>query len=609
MDLESRLCELLSDFARTMSYDLPTQSILDHLVTRIVDVLPVSAAGVTLISSPTDPGIVAGSDESALRFEQLQTELGEGPGLATYETGAAVSVPDLRRDGRFPRFGPKARDLGLAAVFTVPLRRGADQLGSLDLYRTTPGGLSKKTMAAAQTLADVATAYLLNAQARAEFENASERARIESLHDALTGLPNRSLLIERLEHAILRCRRSGRLVAILYADLDGFKSINDTYGHQTGDELLVAVAERMTGLLRPGDTLARMSGDEFVVLCEDLDNVSQVEPIVSRIAHALARTFDVSGTQAHVSASVGIAFAGGGDKIPEQVLREADTAMYQAKRKGGGHHAFIDLREQRKAQNRRDLARDLRSALPVQLHLAYQPIVATASSAVIGVEALLRWAHPTLGPVPPQTAVELAEEVGLINEIGRWALTQACHDRRLWSGIDGNDGLGVSVNVSAHQLLAPDFVRTVEAVLTETGTAAEQLTLELTENVVIADTEGVLAVLHELKGMGVLLAVDDFGTGYSSLSYLTRLPVDVLKIDQAFIAALDNDPRNYVIASAIVELAHALQMSVVAEGVESSAQYGQVSELGCDAYQGFYFDRPMRALDLVSSLSVGVGAC
>jgi EAL domain-containing protein (putative c-di-GMP-specific phosphodiesterase class I) len=337
--------------------------------------------------------------------------------------------------------------------------------------------------------------------------------------------------------------------------------------------------------------------------------MSQVEPIVSRIAHALAGPFDVSGTLAQVSVSVGIAFAGGGDKVPEQVLREADTAMYQAKRKGGGHHAFIDLREQRKAQNRRDLARDLRSALPVQLHLAYQPIVATASGAVIGVEALLRWAHPTLGPVPPQTAVELAEEVGLINEIGRWALTQACHDRRLWSGIDGNDGLGVSVNVSAHQLLAPDFVRTIEAVLTETGTAPEHLTLELTENVVISDTEGVLAVLHELKRMGVLLAVDDFGTGYSSLSYLTRLPVDVLKIDQAFIGALDNDPRNYVIASAIVELAHALQMSVVAEGVESSAQYRQVSELGCDAYQGFYFDRPMRALDLVSSLSLGVGAC
>ena len=271
--MEHRLSEVLSDFARTMVTEFPIQSILDHLVGRIVDILPIDAAGVTLIAPHADPRYVAASDESALRFEKLQSELGEGPCLAAYRTGAAVSVPDLTRESRFSSFVPRALGEGLAAVFTFPLRHGDEQLGALDLYRRTPGELSPKAMAAAQTLADVAAAYLLNAQARSDLESSTDRARAESLHDALTGLPNRRLLIERLEHAILRCRRSGRLVAILYADLDGFKAINDTHGHPTGDELLVAVAERLTAVLRPGDTLARMSGDEFVVLCEDLDDV------------------------------------------------------------------------------------------------------------------------------------------------------------------------------------------------------------------------------------------------------------------------------------------------------------------------------------------------
>ena len=289
------LSDVLSEFARTMVTDFPIQAILDHLVVRIVDVLPVSSAGVTLISPHSSPHYVAASDEAALRFEELQSETGEGPCQAAYESGRPVAVPDLRAESRFPRFTPLALDAGLVAVFTFPLRQGPNRLGALDLYRQTPGPLDEDAMAAAQTLADVAAAYLSNAQARADLRESSDRYRESALHDALTGLPNRVLLGERLDHALLRARRSGNLVALLFVDLDRFKEVNDVYGHLAGDQLLTGVAERLSAMLRPGDTLARLSGDEFVVLCEDLGDASQIGPLAARLGAALAEPFELSG--------------------------------------------------------------------------------------------------------------------------------------------------------------------------------------------------------------------------------------------------------------------------------------------------------------------------
>jgi diguanylate cyclase (GGDEF)-like protein len=598
MDLEGRLSEVLSEFARTLVTDFPIQAILDHLVGRIVNVLPITAAGVTLISAGTDPHYIAASDESALRFEKLQTELGQGPCVAAFESGEAVSIPDLSKDERFPQFTSAAWDEGLRAIFTFPLRQGENQLGALDLYRSSVGSLDAQAMAAAQTLADVASAYLLNAQARADLEQSSELAVENSLHDQLTGLPNRALLVQRLDHAILRCRRSGKTVAILYADLDDFKAVNDTYGHHVGDELLIAVSERLGGLLRPGDTLARLSGDEFVVLCEDLDDVSQVNPIADRIDLALTVPFDLAGVQRRVSASVGIAFAGQGNDVPETVLQEADTAMYQVKRQGGARHGIIDVREQHLTRHKDGLIRDLRLALTRdELEIVYQPIVTTVGQDLRGVEALLRWTHPRLGAIPAETIVRLAEESGLITEIGRWVLTRACTDTHGLVGSDG-DELVAAVNVSAHQLSAPDFVETVAAVLTDTDTQPHRLTLELTESVFIRESESVLVALNALKDLGVMIALDDFGTGYSSLSYLKRFPVDIVKIDRTFIADICTEPTSRLIVSAIVELAHSLQMLVVAEGVESELQRAEVASLDCDAYQGFHFARPTSRSDL-----------
>ncbi len=267
---EDKLSSVLSEFARTLITDFPIQGILDHLVERIVEVLPVTSTGVTLISPGMAPRYIAASDESALRFERLQTDIGQGPCLVAYASGEAVSIPDLGADDRFPRFAPAALAAGLAAVFTFPLRHGDGRLGALDLYRDTPGELDPHDMDAAQTMADVAAAYLLNAQARDEARATSERFHHDALHDPLTGLANRVLLQERLEHASERRKRSHANAAILFADLDWFKQVNDTHGHQIGDELLIAVAHRLANLVRSGDTLARFSGDEFVFLCEDL---------------------------------------------------------------------------------------------------------------------------------------------------------------------------------------------------------------------------------------------------------------------------------------------------------------------------------------------------
>ncbi|MEY2570171.1 MAG: hypothetical protein QOE63_521 [Acidimicrobiaceae bacterium] len=346
MPTEKQLSGVLSEFARTMVTDFPIQAILDRLVERIVEVLPITAAGVTLIAPDAEPRYVAASDESALRFERLQTELDEGPCIDAYRSNAAVVVPDLRDDDRFPRFAPRAVAAGLAAVFTFPLRHGDEQLGALDLYRDTPGPLDAEAMGAAQTLADVAAAYLLNAQARADLRETAEEARQLSLHDALTGLPNRTLLLERLDHAVLRGRRSGKFAAVLFVDLDKFKLVNDQHGHRIGDAVLVAVGQRLTGVLRAGDTLARMSGDEFVVLCEDLDLSTQAEALATRVNTALTAPFFLNGAEVEVTASVGIAFSGRLDQLSEQILEDADTAMYQAKRRGGARYQILDLREQ-----------------------------------------------------------------------------------------------------------------------------------------------------------------------------------------------------------------------------------------------------------------------
>lgn len=591
-----QLSDLLSEFARTLVTNFPIQSILDHLVVRIAEVLPIGSAGVTLISETLEPRHIAASDESALRFVKLQTEMGEGPCMSAYRTGNAVVVPELREDQLFPNFSPRALEEGLRAVFSFPLQSDDERLGALDLYRTTPGMMDSEELYAAQTLADVTSAYLLNAQARSDLEESHETARQTSLHDPLTGVPNRLLFVQRLEHAILRCRRSEKMLAVFFVDLDQFKRVNDSFGHHVGDQLLSAVADRLTHVLRPGDTLARLSGDEFAVLCDDLDDAAQVEPVAARIRESLTEPFLLDGNEIRISASVGIAFAGLADDVPELVLQQADAAMYQAKRGGGGRHAVIDLRDQSAINHLARLNRDLRGALRrEELEVHYQPIVRTESGRIVGAEALLRWAHPAFGLIKPDVVIPLAEQSGLIAEIGHWVMTQACLDLSRWQGYSDHENIGVSINVSVDQLMTHDFTDTVLKVLADTDTEAHLVTLEVTESVIMADKARMLAVLKALKSHGVKLALDDFGTGQSSLSHVKQFPVDALKMDREFVADIGSNPASRIILGAVVRLAHGLGMGVTAEGVENMRQYDEVAALKCDFSQGFYFSQPVEA--------------
>jgi diguanylate cyclase (GGDEF)-like protein len=591
-ETDQALSGVLSEFARIMVTEFSIQVILDQLVQQIVAVLPVTAAGVTLIDPKLEPRYVAASDESAMHFEELQTELGEGPCVAAYRARTPVLVADLQTEHRFATFRLRALRIGLKAVFTFPLRQGESCLGALDLYRDATGALTADETEAAQTLADVTAAYLVNAQARAELQLASERSHERSLHDDLTGLPNRMLLLERIEHAIVRSGRSRKVVVVLFIDLDNFKAVNDSFGHQVGDDLLVAVGERLERALRPADTVARISGDEFVILCEELDRDEQVEVVASRVVDSLGTPFLISDLDVQIAASVGIAFASQTNHDPEQLLHAADTAMYQVKRKGGANYEIIDLRAHQLAQDHMDLRIALGKAEERgELRLEYQPIVGTADERIVGAEALIRWDHPERGTIQPAKMIPLAEHSGLIFELGRWVLEQACIDRKVADPTDC--GLTMSVNVSAHQLIAPEFLAMVKGVLHDTDTDPRLLILEITEGALVRDTQRARLVLAELKELGLALALDDFGTGYSSLAYLNRFPVDVVKVDQSFIEDLARSSSSHAIVSKTIEMAHLLDLMVVCEGVETKAQHRVISELGGDFCQGFYFATPM----------------
>jgi diguanylate cyclase (GGDEF)-like protein len=601
------LADILSEFARTMVSDFPIQGILDHLIDRIVDVLPITGAGVTLISPDTAPRYIAASSHAALRFEKLQTELGEGPCLAAYASGEAVIVADLAEETRFPLFTPRALEAGLAAVFTFPLRHRGRQLGALDLYRDSPGGLTAHDMTSAQTLADVAAAYLLNAQARADLTDSSDRAHQDAMHDRLTGLANRALLLERLDHAFRRGRRSDETPAVLFADLDGFKAVNDTYGHRAGDDLLMAVGARLTSELREGDTLSRLSGDEFVMICENVVDAAGAELIAERVRAAIGLPFPLSVGDVNITVSIGVALASREGVPAEEILHDADVAMYRAKASVRRRRHLSDQPHLPPPDDHGGLEGDLSGALNRgEFHLEYQPIVDTDTGRINSVEALLRWDHPTRGDVSPTVLIPLAEHAGLMTQLGGWILEQAWTDRWSWNTQGADEGLGISVNVSASQLMSPGFVDAVRNVVDTQRAAPHLLTLEVTENIFIRDSECAVVVLHGLEDLGVLISLDDFGTGFSSLSYLRQFPVDTVKIDQSFVNELGHDPTSLAIVTAVIQLAHDLGMTAIAEGVETADQHHLLNRLGCDSCQGYYFARPMPASSLRTLIDIRI---
>ena len=422
------------------------------------------------------------------------------------------------------------------------------------------------------------------------------------LHDPLTDLPNRTLFLDRLALALARLRRNQTSIAVLFIDLDNFKVVNDSLGHNAGDRLLVELGGRLRDAMRPSDTIARFGGDEFVVLCEDISDARDAVMVGERIVRAASVPFMLEGREMFVSASVGVALALDCDSTPETLLRDADAAMYRAKERGRGRVEVFDEALRTRIMERLDLENGLRRALQRdELRVYYQPEVSLSLGRMIAVEALVRWEHPERGLLEPKEFVPLAEETGLIVQIGEWVLNEACRQIAAWRR-NGAE-IDVAVNVSARQLVQPEVVDMVRGALESSGLPAESLCLEITESAVMRDPEAALATLTLVKELGVKVALDDFGVGFSSLSQLKEmLPLHALKVDRSFISGLADDERNSAIVAAVVMLANTLGVTAIAEGVETEAQAEQARALGCDISQGFFFTAPEPAAMIAERL-------
>jgi diguanylate cyclase (GGDEF)-like protein/PAS domain S-box-containing protein len=418
-----------------------------------------------------------------------------------------------------------------------------------------------------------------------------------AFHDTLTGLPNRALFSDRLHQAVVRSERHNEPLAVMFLDLDNFKVVNDSIGHEAGDRMLIAVAERLRACLRTEDTVARFGGDELAILIEGPADHDEIVSIAERIAAALRPPISLAGHELFVTASIGIALATPGEEDAEGLLRKADLAMYRSKASGKNQHTVFDQSMNAAALERLQLGSDLHLAIERnELQLMYQPIVTLGNQAIGELEALARWAHPTLGPISPAVFIPIAEENGLIIPIGRWVLEEACRQLRTWQHAQpGLASLVMSVNLSARQLNDPELVPEIARILRETGVDPRCLKLELTETTVMADVESTSGTLRDLKALGLALAIDDFGTGYSSLSYLKRLPLDTLKVDRSFVDGLGTDPQDTAIVRTVIALAKSLHLEVTGEGVETAEQSAQLQELGCDRGQGYLFARPLTA--------------
>ncbi|MDO9106409.1 MAG: EAL domain-containing protein [Methylovulum sp.] len=428
-------------------------------------------------------------------------------------------------------------------------------------------------------------------------------------HDVLTGLPNRALIRERLDNAMLRSQRQGAGVALLFIDLDGFKSVNDTHGHEAGDALLKSVTMRLMDLIRPGDTLARLAGDEFVVLCEHVDQPAAISGMAERINRSMRLPFDYHGLTLFITASIGIAVGHGSTHSTDDLLRSADTAMYAVKQKGRDGWQFFNDSLQQKAQQRLAIMQGLHSAIEhEELSSRFQPIVSAVSGRIIGAELLLRW-HPPGGEISPAVFIPVAEMTGLISPIGMWVFRAGCRAEADWRQRWGERAPNyLSVNVSTRQLnderLADDFA----AILRETGADPAHILIEITETSLMADVEANLRVLRQLADIGLRVAVDDFGTGYSSLAQLTRMPVNVLKIDKMFIDGIETQQESLTVVRTIIGLGHALGLKLVAEGVENHQQLLELRANGCDYIQGYLFHRPLDEQSFIAAMDRELGA-
>ena len=444
---------------------------------------------------------------------------------------------------------------------------------------------------------------VLNSRDVSERKAFEEQLAHQAFHDPVTNLANRALFSDRVEHALMRSQRGFPDIAVVFIDLDDFKTVNDSLGHAAGDQVLQEVARRLRIAVRPTDTVARFGGDEFAVLLESVNDSSQAADAAARILHALEIPYEIDGKQVFPRASIGICLVDREDTVPEaaELLRNADVAMYMAKRDSKGSYRVFEPAMHERVVERLELRAELQRAIEDdQLELHYQPVVRLTGHEILGVEALLRWQHPTRGTIPPNQFIPLAEETGLIISMGRWVLNEACIEGvRIQKRFERGEPLAISVNLSVRQLQSDSIVSDVRCALETSGLPPGSLVLEITESVMMSDTDFAVQRLTELKDLGVRLAMDDFGTGYSSLSYLSRFPVDILKMDRSFVGS----GENVALQSAIIALGASLELDVVAEGIELEEQERSLHDLGCELGQGFLFARPMSSADLATFLS------
>ena len=439
---------------------------------------------------------------------------------------------------------------------------------------------------------------VLNVRDITDRKRAEDQLNHHGFHDSLTGLANRALFHDRLEQALGRSALTGFDVGVVYFDLDGFKVINDTTGHEAGDQVLSEVANRLTSVVRNTDTVSRLGGDEFAILIDGSPRpLEEAETVAERILQVLSTPFVIDAMEVELSASIGIAIADVASSA-SSMMRDADVAMYRAKTTGKGKWTLFEPTMRTADLERLELDRDLHHALDKgQFLLVYQPVVDLKMNLLVGFEALIRWDHPTLGMIEPSSFIPIAESNGTIVAIGRWALDEACRTAVQWQRAHPTAALTIAVNLSGRQIATPDIVEDVATVLRQTGFDPASLILELTESVLVQDPETAATRLHELHALGVQVAIDDFGTGYSSLSYLRQFPIDILKIDRSFTETITNLMRNPPLVRGLLDLAKTLHLKTIAEGIERTAQLDSLRKQGCDFGQGFLFAKPLSSVD------------
>jgi len=586
--LASRQQEEVARFGQLALASATIEELLEVAAQTLERVLDVDIAAVLKLIPDEEELLVAaaaGLPEEMVGKARIPGGLESQSGY-TLATGTPVIVSDWSTEDRFGQ-SEMLGSRGMVSGVTVMIRAKGQPYGVLGAQSSVRREFTGQDVSFLEATANI----IANAVERRAEE---DKTRYLALHDPLTGLPNRNLFLDRLGHALAQSRRRKTSVAVLFLDLDQFKLVNDSLGHVAGDELLAAIAPRLEQALRPGDTVARFGGDEFSVLAEDIHGERDAIKLAERIWTALARPFVLRRREHYVSASIGIAI-GSGNEPPDTLLRDADSALYRAKDKGrGGYEIFDEVMRARVIEHVRT-ENDLRRALERgEFELHFQPVVSLADGSIIALEALLRWRHPERGLLGPAAFIPVAEESHLILPIGRWVIEQACRQAAAWQSLqpDGRP-VGISINLSPRQIADPELARLVGGTLEASCIDPRTVTLELTESIVLEDGAHSERTLETLKRQGVRLALDDFGIGFSSLGYLRRLPLDAIKLDRSFIENVAHGSDDAAIVRTVVELAAALGIEVIAEGVETAGQLEMLRGLGCGFAQGFYFTRPV----------------